>query len=182
MEEVAFAGASQAASDPGTDAYMEPRLDQKDCAGVFPAITTPFQADLSVDYDTFGAQARWLIECGCHGIVVLGSLGEAPILTREEKIEILKHAKRSLSDKAPVIAGISGLSTVEAVWLAKEAHRAGADGLMVLPPHRGDWRETQPHVSAVFEGNAAFLHALQQSHCVWNGYHSGADDGTARAA
>ena len=116
-------------------------------------MTTPFQADLSVDYDTFAAQARWLIECGCAGIVALGSLGEAPTLTGDEKIEILKHAKRSLSDQAPVIAGIAALSTAEAVWLAKEAHRAGADGLMVLPPqvYRGDWRETQAHVSAIFE-------------------------------
>jgi 1-pyrroline-4-hydroxy-2-carboxylate deaminase len=128
-------------------------LDQKDWAGIFPAITTPFQADLSVDYDTFGAQARWLVECGCNGIVALGSLGEAPTLTREEKLEILKQAKRSLDGKAPVIAGIAALSTVEAVWLAKEAHRVGVDGLMVLPPqiYRSDWRETQAHLSAIFQ-------------------------------
>jgi 1-pyrroline-4-hydroxy-2-carboxylate deaminase len=128
-------------------------LDQKDWAGVFPAMTTPFLADLSVDYDAFGAQARWLVECGCNGVVALGSLGEAATLSREEKFEILKHAKQSLEGKAPVIAGISALSTAEAVWLAKEAHRAGADGLMVLPPlvYRGDWRETQAHMGAIFQ-------------------------------
>jgi dihydrodipicolinate synthase/N-acetylneuraminate lyase len=128
-------------------------LDQKDWAGVFPAITTPFQADLSVDYETFGAQARWLIECGCNGIVALGSLGEAPALTLEEKLGLLKQANRSLDGKAPVIAGISALNTAEAVALAKEAHRAGVDGLMVLPPlvYRGDWRETRAHLSAVLQ-------------------------------
>jgi 1-pyrroline-4-hydroxy-2-carboxylate deaminase len=128
-------------------------LDQKDWAGVFPATTTPFQADLSVDYETFGSQARWLVECGCNGIVALGSLGEAPALTREEKVELLKQARRSLDGKAPVIAGISAFSTAEAVWLAKEAHRAGVDGLMVLPPlvYRGDWRETRAHLGAIFQ-------------------------------
>jgi 1-pyrroline-4-hydroxy-2-carboxylate deaminase len=128
-------------------------LEQKDWAGIFPAITTPFQADLSVDYEVFGGQARWLVECGCKGIVALGSLGEAPTLTREEKVEILKQARRSLNGKAPLIAGIAALSTAEAVWLAKEAHRAGADGLMVLPPqiYRSDWRETQTHLSAIFQ-------------------------------
>ncbi len=128
-------------------------MDQKDWAGVFPAITTPFQADLSVDYETFGAQARWLVECGCSGIVALGSLGEAPALTGEEKLELLKQARRSLDGKAPVIAGISALNTAEAVSLAKEAHRAGVDGLMVLPPlvYRGDWRETRAHLTAVFQ-------------------------------
>ncbi len=126
---------------------------QKDWAGIFPAITTPFQPDLSVDYETLVAQACWMVECGCRGIVALGSLGEAPTLTREEKVEILKQARRSLSDKAPVIAGIAALSTAEGVWLAKEAHRVGVDGLMVLPPqiYRSDWRETQAHLDAIFE-------------------------------
>ena len=128
-------------------------MDQKDWAGVFPAITTPFTPDLSVDYETFAAQARWLVECGCNGIVALGSLGEAPALTRDEKLELLKRATMSLDGKAPVIAGISAFSTADAVCLAKEAHRAGVDGLMVLPPlvYRGDWRETQAHLSAIFQ-------------------------------
>jgi dihydrodipicolinate synthase/N-acetylneuraminate lyase len=128
-------------------------LEQKDWAGVFPAITTPFKADLSVDYETFAAQARWLVECGCNGIVALGSLGEAPALNRDEKLELLRRARQSLDGKAPVIAGISAFSTAEAVWLAKEAHGAGVNGLMVLPPlvYRGDWRETQAHLSAIFQ-------------------------------
>jgi 1-pyrroline-4-hydroxy-2-carboxylate deaminase len=128
-------------------------LDQKDWAGVFPAITTPFTTDLSVDYETFAAQARWLVECGCNGIVALGSLGEAPALAGDEKLELLKRATQSLAGKAPMIAGISAFSTSEAVWLAKEAHRAGVDGLMVLPPlvYRGDWRETHAHLSAIFQ-------------------------------
>ncbi|HET6215420.1 MAG TPA: dihydrodipicolinate synthase family protein [Acidobacteriaceae bacterium] len=128
-------------------------MEQKDWAGIFPAITTPFQADLSVDYEVFGAQARWLVECGCKGIVALGSLGEAPTLNIEEKVEILKHARQSLNDKALVIAGIAALGTAEAVWLAKEAYHAGVDGLMVLPPqvYRSDWRETQAHLSAIFQ-------------------------------
>ena len=128
-------------------------MEQKDWAGEFPAITTPFKADLSVDYETFAAQARWLVECGCNGIVALGSLGEAPALTRDEKLELLKRARQSLDGKAPVIAGISAFSTAEAVWLAKEAHGAGVNGLMVLPPlvYRGDWRETHAHLSAIFQ-------------------------------
>jgi 1-pyrroline-4-hydroxy-2-carboxylate deaminase len=108
---------------------------------------------LSVDYEIFGAQARWLVECGCKGVVALGSLGEAPTLTREEKVGILKQARQSLGDGTPLIAGIAALSSAEAVWLAKEAHRVGADGLMVLPPqvYQSDWRETQAHLGAIFE-------------------------------
>jgi 1-pyrroline-4-hydroxy-2-carboxylate deaminase len=131
----------------------EATLEQKEWTGVFPAITTPFLADLSVDYETFGKQARWLIDSGCNGIVALGSLGESPTLTREEKLEILKRAVSSLGENAPVIAGIAALSTADAVWLAKEAYSVGVSGLMVLPPqiYRSDWRETQAHLSAVMQ-------------------------------
>jgi 1-pyrroline-4-hydroxy-2-carboxylate deaminase len=126
-------------------------MNRKDWAGVFPAMTTPFKADLSVDYDALSAQARWLIESGCDGVVALGSLGESATLTREEKVEILKQLKQSLGEKAPVIAGISALSTAEAEWLAQQAHSAGVDGLMVLPPllYRSDWRETEAHLGAL---------------------------------
>ena len=53
--------------------------------------------------------------------------------------------------RAPVVAGISALSTAEAVTLAKSAEDAGCSGLMVLPPYvyLGDWRETKAHVAAI---------------------------------
>src|SRR5277367_5731201 len=54
--------------------------------------------------------------------------------------------------RAPIVAAISALSTVEAVALAKAAHDAGCSGLMVLPAYvyRGDWRETKTHMAAIF--------------------------------
>src|SRR5258707_6848366 len=127
-------------------------LEKKDWAGVFPAITTPFRPDLAVDYEALERLIDRLIQSGCRGIVALGSLGEAPALAKDEKIEILKRAKRTLKGRAPLIAGISALSTAEAETLARAAHAAGADGLMLLPPYvyRGDWRETEAHLSAVF--------------------------------
>lgn len=120
--------------------------------GVFPAITTPFGPDLSVDYQALEHLIERMISSGCRGIVALGSLGEAPALLKDEKIEILRRAKRTLGGRAPLIAGISATNTADAVALAKEAEAAGADGLMVLPPfvYRGDWRETEAHLSAVF--------------------------------
>jgi 4-hydroxy-tetrahydrodipicolinate synthase len=122
-----------------------------DWAGVFPAMTTPFKADLSVDYDALSAHAQWLIEAGCKGVVALGSLGESATLSRDEKIEILRRLNAALGGKGLLVAGISALSTADAVSLAGEAHRAGVDGLMVLPPllYPSDWRETEAHLGAV---------------------------------
>jgi dihydrodipicolinate synthase/N-acetylneuraminate lyase len=127
-------------------------LEKNDWAGVFPAITTPFEFNLAVDYEALERLVNWLIESGCRGIVALGSLGEAPALAKDEKIELLKRARRALKGRAPLIAGISALSTAEAEVLAKASQAAGADGLMVLPPYvyHGDWRETEAHLSSVF--------------------------------
>jgi dihydrodipicolinate synthase/N-acetylneuraminate lyase len=119
--------------------------------GVMPALTTPFDAKLQVDHDFLAAHMRWMLDNGCTGIVLLGSLGEAATLTFVEKESILRHGLRAVGDRAPVVAAISALATEEAVALAKTAADAGCSGLMVLPPYvyRGDWREMSTYMSAV---------------------------------
>jgi dihydrodipicolinate synthase/N-acetylneuraminate lyase len=119
--------------------------------GVIPAMTTPFHEDLTVNHRFLAEHCLWLVGNGCSGIVALGSLGEGATLTTIEKAEVLDTCVRSLTDRAPVVAGISSLSTADAVDQAKAAEAAGCSGLMVLPPYvyRGDWRETKAHVSAV---------------------------------
>jgi dihydrodipicolinate synthase/N-acetylneuraminate lyase len=124
---------------------------QRDWIGVFPAITTPFHSDLTVNHEFLGAHVNWLLDAGCTGIVALGSLGEAATLTAGEKLDILRACTRAIGGRAPVVAGIAGSSTAECVALAREAEAIGCDGLMVLPPYvyRGDWRETEAHFTAV---------------------------------
>ncbi|MCU1263163.1 MAG: dihydrodipicolinate synthetase, partial [Bryobacterales bacterium] len=114
-------------------------------------MTTAFHEDLTVDHGFLAKHCGWLIDNGCKGIVALGSLGEGATLTAAEKQQVLTTCVKTLGDRAPVVAGISALSTSEAVSLAKAAEAAGCSGLMVLPPYvyLGDWRETKAHVSAV---------------------------------
>ncbi len=118
-----------------------------------PAITTAFDADLNVDHAFVAKHATWLIDNGCTGIVALGSLGEGATLNHAEKLAVLATLVKALDGRAPVVAGISALSTSEAVAIAKGAEDAGCSGLMVLPPYvyLGDWRETKAHVSAVLK-------------------------------
>ncbi len=121
--------------------------------GVFPAITTPFAADGSVDHAFLAGHARRMIASGCRGIVALGSLGEGATLTHEEKVAILRTLVAAVGDRVPVVAGISALSTTEAVTLARAAAGAGCNGLMVLPPYVyvSDWHEMRAHVEAIME-------------------------------
>ena len=120
--------------------------------GVMPAMTTPFDSKLAVDHAFLEQHATWLLENGCTGLVMLGSLGEGATLEHTEKIEVLKTAVRaSAQKKTPVVAAISSLSTANAVKLAKEAEAVGCEGLMVLPPYvyTSDWREMKQHVSTI---------------------------------
>lgn len=126
-------------------------MEKSHWTGVFPAITTPFRPDHSVDHDALGQHVAWLIDNGCKGIVALGSLGEGATLAFDEKVRILEVCKEATAGRAWLIAGISGLSTAECVALARAAQTAGCDGLMVLPAYvyPSDWRETEAHFSAV---------------------------------
>ncbi len=119
--------------------------------GVIPAITTNLAADLTVDHAALAVHCRWMIDSGCTGLVVGGSLGEAATLSFEEKITIVRTSVAAVAGRAPIVLGIASLSTLEAVALAQAAEQAGAQGLMVLPPYvySSDWREMKTHVSAV---------------------------------
>jgi len=122
-------------------------------SGVMPAMTTAFSEGLEIDHAFMRRHAQWMLENGCAGLIMLGSLGEAASLSFEEKVAILENIVATVNDAAPVVAAISALSTVDAVALAKAAKDAGCSGLMVLPPYvyRGDWREMKAHIAAIFE-------------------------------
>lgn len=121
-------------------------------SGVMPAVTTPFDSKLAVDHTLLSQHVAWLLENGCTGVVMLGSLGEGATLDHDEKLAILKTAIRaSEAKKTPVVAAISSLSTRDAVTLAKEAADEGCSGLMVLPPYvySTDWHEMKQHIAAI---------------------------------
>lgn len=121
--------------------------------GVFPAITTPFNKDLSVDHGFIARHVSWLVDHGCTGIVALGSLGESATLDFEEKVDIMRTCVDAVGKRVPVVGGISGLRTSECVALAKRAAKVGCEGVMALPPYvyKGTWPEMRAHFSAVIE-------------------------------
>jgi len=122
-----------------------------DWRGVFPAVTTPFREDLSLDLDFLAGHLDAMLRAGCRGFVPLGSLGESATLEFAEKGAVLEACRRTLGTRAPLVAGIAALSTTEAVATARMAQEKGCDGLMLLPPYvyRPDRRETLAHFSAV---------------------------------
>jgi 1-pyrroline-4-hydroxy-2-carboxylate deaminase len=102
-------------------------------AGVFPAATTQFGADLALDPAATAAVQAGLVRDGVHGLVLLGTVGENNSLTAEEKRTVLRGAVETVGGRVPLIAGVSELTTASAVAYARDAERIGVDGLMVLP-------------------------------------------------
>jgi dihydrodipicolinate synthase/N-acetylneuraminate lyase len=124
--------------------------------GVMPAMTTCFDAQLEVDHAFMTKHANWMIDSGCTGLIMLGSLGEAATLSLQEKIAILDNMVQTAGHRVPVVAAISSLSTAESVALAKAAANAGCKGLMVLPPYvyKGDWREMKTYLADVMSATS----------------------------
>lgn len=100
--------------------------------GVLPAVTTKFTADDALDHAEMERCFALQMEAGCDGIIVAGSLGEGPMLSHDEKIEVLKTA-RKVAGKKPVLLTVNEAGTREAAAMARRAAKEGADGLMVVP-------------------------------------------------
>lgn len=101
--------------------------------GVFPAVTTQFAADLTIDLPATQGVQDALVRDGVNGLIVMGTCGENNSLDPEEKRTILKAAVEVVAGRVPVVTGVSELDTRRAVAYARDAERLGADGLMVLP-------------------------------------------------
>jgi 1-pyrroline-4-hydroxy-2-carboxylate deaminase len=102
-------------------------------AGVYPAATTQFAEDLSVDLTATQAVQNALVEDGVDGLIILGTCGENNSLEPDEKRAILKGAVDVVAKRVPIVAGVSELTTARAIDYARDAEQLGADALMVLP-------------------------------------------------
>lgn len=119
-------------------------------SGVFPAVMTKFTTDDRLDHAEMERCFSLQMDAGCDGIIVCGSLGEGPMLSHDEKLEIFATA-RKIAGKKPVLLTVNEASTREAASLAKRAAKAGADGLMVVPSpiYHTNPEETVAALSAV---------------------------------
>ena len=120
-------------------------------AGVFPAVTTQFRADQSLDLEATAAHIRILMDSGVHGLIMLGTVGENTALEPEEKRAVLRMAIETVDKKIPVLSGVAECSTAMACRFAADGEALGLDGLMALPAmvYKSDARETLNHFRTV---------------------------------
>jgi 4-hydroxy-tetrahydrodipicolinate synthase len=103
--------------------------------GVAPALVTPFTADDEIDEDAFRGLIQRQIDGGVSGLVVLGTTGENPTITDEERRRLVDIAVETADGRVPVIIGTGTNNTDQSVAYSAAAAEAGADGVLVVGPY-----------------------------------------------
>src|ERR1700737_5415972 len=126
------------------------------------AMVTPFKSDGAVDYQGAEKLAAMLVADGSDGVVVSGTTGEAPALSDDEKIELIKAIKKAIPGKS-VVAGAGTNDTHHSVKLSERAMKAGADALLAVvpyynkPPQEGMYQ----HFKAISEAGPTIMYNTQ---------------------
>lgn len=102
---------------------------------VLTAVLTPFDEDGAVDYGVFWKLIRHLADNGNEGVVVSGTTGESPTLSKPEKIALFKAAVEAAGERMKVIAGTGTYNTAESIALTKQAASVGVDAVMAVTPY-----------------------------------------------
>lgn len=122
-----------------------------DWQGVYPAVTTQYNDDMSINFASTQAMVDSLINEGVDGIIALGTVGENCSHTRTEKREILVAIKNVVAGRVPVISGVAETTTQFAIEYSQMCEEVGIDGLMVLPGmvYRSNEREAIHHYQQI---------------------------------
>jgi len=102
-------------------------------AGV--ALITPMNKDFSVNFDKLREIIEEQIAAGTDAIIACGTTGEASTLSHEEHLEVIRFTCDVVKKRIPVIAGTGSNCTETAVYLSREAEKAGADAVLVVSPY-----------------------------------------------
>lgn len=99
------------------------------------AMVTPFDHKGHIDFPKTTQLINHLIKNGTDSLVIAGTTGESPTLTKEEKLALFKHAVKVADKRVPVIAGTGSNNTYESIELTKKAEQIGVDAIMIVAPY-----------------------------------------------
>ncbi len=104
----------------------------KQLAGIIPYVVSPVNMDGIVDAPVLKRLCNDLIDSGVHGLCALGSVGEFPYLTLQQKQVVVQSVVQVSGGRVPVLAGVSGFSVHQAILEAQSFVELGVDGLVVM--------------------------------------------------
>lgn len=109
------------------------------------AMVTPFDAQGQIDEGLTHRLVEHLITNGTDSLIINGTTGESPTVTREEKLQMLRWVKDAAKGRVPIIAGTGSYNTAESIEMTKEAEELGVDGVMLVVPYYN-----KPNQSAMY--------------------------------
>lgn len=109
-------------------------MNQNLIEGVWTAISTPFSESGAIDWSAFERHLDHQARGGIQGIVISGTTGEAPTLSVQEKISLVRKARAQLPASVRIMAGSGGNNTAQSIELSKLCVEAGADSLLIVTP------------------------------------------------
>jgi 4-hydroxy-tetrahydrodipicolinate synthase len=99
------------------------------------AMVTPFDHKGNIDFIKTTQLINYLIDNGSDSLVVAGTTGESPTLTKEEKVALFRHVVKVVDGRIPVVAGTGSNNTHASIELTKKAEEAGVDAIMLVAPY-----------------------------------------------
>jgi len=111
------------------------KLSKEKLGRLLTAMVTPFDARGEVDYQQARRLALSLLDSGSDGVVVSGTTGESPTLSREEKLRLFAEMKSTLGNRGAVVAGTGSYNTKEDQELTREAEKTGVDACLLVVPY-----------------------------------------------
>lgn len=133
-------------------------------AGTFTALVTPFTSNGDeIDLAALDALVEAQIQGGVDGLVPCGTTGEAPTMTDEEQIRVIRRVVEVAKGRVPVMAGTGSFSTKKTIAASKAALAAGADAVMVVMPYYN-----KPSQDGMFEHVAAIARAVSAPIVLYN--------------
>lgn len=102
---------------------------------VLTAMITPFDKDLQINLTKTRELASYLVDNGSDGLVILGTTGEVPTLTFDEKVKVLEAVVDEVGDRAVIVAGTGSYCTESSIKMTKKAEEIGVDGIMLVTPY-----------------------------------------------
>ena len=123
-------------------------------SGSFVALVTPMRSSGEIDWKALDSLIDWHLESGTHGFVPVGTTGEAPTLSVEEKAKVIEATVKRVDGRAPVVAGTGTNSTEDAIELTRAGEALGADACLIVTPYYN--RPTQ-------DGLVRHFHAIAEA-------------------
>lgn len=104
-------------------------------SGIIPPLATPLTADRRIDEPALRKLTRYVMDSGVHALFVMGSTGEFPVFTREDRRRIIEIVVDEAGGKLPILAGVSDAGTELAALNARDAEAVGADAAVLTLPY-----------------------------------------------